>query len=432
MKASNSSLLTIIFATVTSFSHAQGPLNPPTTADEATGPNPPLVGGNPAPTMKTLHQVEPRVPISAATTPGDAQNEYIITARGSYYLTGNLNAGVKNGIRITTGDVTLDLNGFVIAVGSSSSAGVVLETDSHRCTVKNGSIFSIGYGIFRFISGSDMAEGGSYENLTVNGTSLTGLIGGNGWTVDNCRIQGGENTGISVGNGSVVRNCTVTGMNAAAGTNGIRVGEGSVIKDSTVTDCDVIFGFSADNGSIIEGCVARNLVSTLGAGDTSAGIFCDSRGVIRNCVSSEITSSSSGQRFGAGIFANFSSLVVDCKTGDNGGAGIVINQGTVVRGCNTTSNGGAGIFAYDYNSGASGLNKLIGNSSAFNPVGFDLDTAGTLVVQNVLTSNTSNFQAVANNRIGTVVIPTNSGAVTGVGTTASGVGTTDPWANFSY
>ena len=79
---------------------AQGSLTPP---------------GAPAPTMKSLDQVEARTIVNAANTPGDANNLFIITNSGSYYLTTNL-VGVsgKSGISITANDVTLDLNGFAL------------------------------------------------------------------------------------------------------------------------------------------------------------------------------------------------------------------------------------------------------------------------------------------------------------------------------
>ena len=74
-----------------------GDLNPPT--------------GAPAPTMKTLTEVEPRTPVNAANTPGDATAVFRITQHGSYYLTGNImgEAG-KSGVVIDSDDVTLDLD----------------------------------------------------------------------------------------------------------------------------------------------------------------------------------------------------------------------------------------------------------------------------------------------------------------------------------
>jgi len=78
--------------------------------------------GPPAPTMKTLNQIEGRTVIDPSvpgfTTP------YNITQAGSYYLAGNIN--VSNGtsaIVIATDNVTLDLNGFALISTSSPAAG---------------------------------------------------------------------------------------------------------------------------------------------------------------------------------------------------------------------------------------------------------------------------------------------------------------------
>src|ERR1044071_10416365 len=76
---------------------AQGNLTPP---------------GVPSPTMKTLDQMEPRISIATNTTPGDTTSLFIITNSGSYYLTTNIiGATFKNGIRIATDNVVLNLNG---------------------------------------------------------------------------------------------------------------------------------------------------------------------------------------------------------------------------------------------------------------------------------------------------------------------------------
>src|SRR5438034_6089887 len=80
--------------------HGQGGLTPP---------------GPPAPTMKSLAQIEPRTPISSAP--------YIITNSGSYYLTTNLYAASGDGITISANNVTVDLNGFALT-GNSSSSGI--------------------------------------------------------------------------------------------------------------------------------------------------------------------------------------------------------------------------------------------------------------------------------------------------------------------
>src|SRR5438067_1632484 len=83
---------------------AQGSLTPP---------------GAPAPTLKTLQQIEPRIdvqnaPASAVTTT-DANYHYIITQSGSYYLSGNIVATKTHAIKIAAPDVVLDLSGFRIS-----------------------------------------------------------------------------------------------------------------------------------------------------------------------------------------------------------------------------------------------------------------------------------------------------------------------------
>ena len=64
--------------------------------------------GPPAPTMKTLEEVEARTPIHAEDLP------LTISGSGSYYLVEDITFGTanENGITITTDDVTIDLNGF--------------------------------------------------------------------------------------------------------------------------------------------------------------------------------------------------------------------------------------------------------------------------------------------------------------------------------
>jgi hypothetical protein len=66
--------LLVMASTASAF--AQGSLTPPAA---------------PTPTMKTLDQIEPRVPIDATHTPGDSLREFVIAQPGSYYLAANLN-----------------------------------------------------------------------------------------------------------------------------------------------------------------------------------------------------------------------------------------------------------------------------------------------------------------------------------------------------
>ena len=93
--------------------------------------------GAPAPTMKSLAQIEPRTAITNTVGP------VMITQPGSYYLTGNLTVSAgTGGIDIMTNGVTLDLNGFTISstAADDSSAGIVFYTGWSDITICNGHI----------------------------------------------------------------------------------------------------------------------------------------------------------------------------------------------------------------------------------------------------------------------------------------------------
>jgi hypothetical protein len=84
-----------------------------------------------SPTMKPLDQIEPRIVVNSANTPGNATATFRITQPGSYYLTGNITGeSGKNGIEIVASGVTLDLMGFDLA-------GVPGSLDGIRTAVNN-------------------------------------------------------------------------------------------------------------------------------------------------------------------------------------------------------------------------------------------------------------------------------------------------------
>ena len=91
--------------------------------------DPPI--GPVSPTMKPLDLVEARTALTPGTTPGDANNIYIITQPGSYYLIDNLteNQG-ENGILVQASNVQIDLNGFRIRGGNTGGAkGIFVSTN---------------------------------------------------------------------------------------------------------------------------------------------------------------------------------------------------------------------------------------------------------------------------------------------------------------
>ncbi len=81
----------------------------------------------PATTMRTLDQLDARIPLQA-DAPGitvNANNGFTITAPGSYVLTADLTVPSGNAIEILSSNVSLDLNGFTL-----SSTAAVPEGDA--------------------------------------------------------------------------------------------------------------------------------------------------------------------------------------------------------------------------------------------------------------------------------------------------------------
>jgi hypothetical protein len=182
---------------------AQGSLTPP---------------GAPAPTMKSLDQIEARTPISFAP--------FTITAPGSYYLTANLMVSSGTAINIATNGVTLDLNGFTIksTAASATGYGIVLNGGLRNLTILNGFIEGVvtnnGSGVY---AGSGFAGGIFYSGIVSIGVNTR---------VSGVSVAGCLNYGIYLGDGSstVVEACTVR----TVGSYGISA---SSIKGCLAVDC---------------------------------------------------------------------------------------------------------------------------------------------------------------------------------------------------
>jgi len=206
---------------------AQGSLTPP---------------GPPAPTMKTLTQVEPRTPISGAP--------YTISQPGSYYLTTNLNlTGNGHGVVIAASGVTLDLMGFALSGNRQNwNYGVFLDGATNALirdvVVRNGIVCNFGHGVR-----AEYSLGCRFEHLVAssNGTYGVILYGSygrcDGNAIVGCTMNDNGNQGIRLDgftgqcNGNAIVDCTVCGN-----------GEWGLFLYGRVGQCE---------GNTIRGCVIQ-------------------------------------------------------------------------------------------------------------------------------------------------------------------------------
>ncbi len=366
--------------------------------------------GAPAPTMKTLDQLEPRIdlfnaPASAVTTT-DAAYHFIITQPGSYYLSANLGVAKTNGIQINAEGVTLDLNGFQISRSFATFGnGIEIAATSHRAAVRNGSIIGFGTGVNS--PGGSPASACAFRDLAVSGCTVSGIVAGRGAVLETCRAHNNSGSyGIFTASGSTLTNCTAQGNTGSLG----------------------IYAF---DGSTLTGCSA---LGNRSSAVSSAGILTGNGCTISRCTSFLNSSSAAASPLtGRGLDVGARCTIENCTATENYGDGINIASQCLVRANTCSSNGavtggdGAGIHTTGSDT------RIEGNNVINNSRGIDIGGAHNLIIKNSAAGNGTNYVFVANNVFGAVVDRTApaSAAVSG-NTAASSAGTTDPWANFSY
>lgn len=292
------SILVLTQALLPAALFAQGSLTPP---------------GAPAPGLKTLDQIEARIPIS--TVP------FNITQSGSYYLTGNLSVATGTAINITTDNVSLDLNGYTISSTANPASGyavAITGTGLRNFNIRNGHVRS-----------GTTGSGGSYTQLGF----LAGIYA------------------VNVPTNVTVSEITVSGT----GLHGIDFSSDSnvVVERCGVDTCSAR-GILAGT---IHNCWARNT----GAAALSASTISGSRGVCSSTgagVDADNASNSSGQSSG-GIGLVASDTALNCTGVSFSGVGL---QAEVALNCRGTSNSNVGLVATNAtncsaasNSGAQGM-----------------------------------------------------------------------------
>ena len=219
--------------------------------------------GAPAPTMKTLDQVEPRKEINAVNTPGEADASFKITQPGSSCLTGNL-TGVagKHGIENASNDVTLDLMGFALTGVAGSLGGVTVTANISGLTIRNGTVRGWGHaGI-----GASNAKGCILENLQAASDAINGILAGEDATVRDCTARFNTGIGISAQSGSTIVRSTAGGNT----TTGI-AGSGFAV---TISHCSANsnggIGIRANWNCAVSDCVSRQNGSPVSSLATTA------------------------------------------------------------------------------------------------------------------------------------------------------------------
>ena len=271
---------------------AQGILTPP---------------GAPAPTMKTLAQIEPRIPIASLP--------FTINLGGSYYVTTNL-TGVfnTNGITINADGVTLDLNGFELASGGGNS-GVLVADGVRGVCVRNGSMsgWSTAVSAFNCVNCR-------FENLRMLDNSGT-ISAGSNCVIAMCMLQD-NNTGLFAYGGSRIQDCVVAGTSGV----GINTTDASTIQNCIVRQ-SLTTGIFLGNDCTVSDCVVQTNGGT--------GIYAADRSSIRNC--------SVSWNFGYGIQVGVDSVIKNCTSIGNFVDGINGDDRCMVEQCNVSQNGQSGI-----------------------------------------------------------------------------------------
>jgi len=308
-----------------------GPLSPPV--------------GPVAPTYKTLTEVEPRTIISAATTPGDADSQFLISQPGSYYLASNI-TGVagKHGIKIFAGGVTLDLNGFALRGVTGSLDGVFVPTFVTGVTIRNGTLTGWRNGVAASI------DNGAIEDLRVDRCTRWGIRASGSFAliIRNCEaLSNGTDTAAGIERGGIFASAAIiTGCNARNNfADGFRIDGASVASgcqslnnsgrgysvDTSSTLIDSTATFNGLNGvRVFNNSVVRGM-TVVDNGTNAAALLADRAGIRVDGQLNRIEGNSVISSTGAGIaFTSSLSGATGNWLANNGGGGITGAAGNAV------------------------------------------------------------------------------------------------------
>ena len=337
----------------------------------ALGQGPLVPPGPPGPTMKSLDQVEPRIPISSLPI--------TISQPGSYYLTRNL-LGVagQHGITINGPQVSIDLMGFELRGVPGSLSGIHMNPAGSP-HIRNGSVVHWGQDGINGANGS----GGIIEDLRVFNNGRHGISFNSGSHIRKSIAGTNGEVGIIVNNDVEIAECVSTGN----GTHGIQAfgrtmvlncisrlntNSGIVVGPaSAVTACNL-----NDNGE--HGIVASH-------GSTITGNTCSSNRLdgIQTGAGSTIIGNACRANFGDGI-----EIAGDCNILNNS----CDNNGAVGPGL------GANIHVRT-DAGGDGDNRIEGNTCTDGDIGLFIEAANNIIANNVVRGNTTNYNIAPGNQL---------------------------------
>ena len=337
---------------------AQGSLTPP---------------GAPAPTMKSLAQIEPRTPISSLP--------FTITSGGAYYVTTNL-AGVSgtNGITISANDVRLDLKGYSLVAVPGAIDGILVSGNRTNLWIGNGTVRGWSYDGIDALN----SQASVFTDLNIIGSGNTGLRSGKAAVVSRCAGIANTQEGFLAFDGCSLSQCVALN-NGASGID--------AANNCRITDCQAQFnihdGIAAGSGCSISGCTsANNTNSGISTGFGCSISYCAAannyNGILAGAGSSiSVCTALANLNFGISLSSN--SVVTACAASGNDYIGISIQgANSTAKGCVASSNSTGGLLLSGRYSTVEGC-----TASGNLYVGIQFNADGCLALNNTCDSNGS-------------------------------------------